>query len=147
MLASAFLFPSLKPHDSNRTGMIIPTAAGRTVAGGKVLEPRPRMVMLVYLGAFWIAPTYRRASQVAPAAKNPPANAGDVRDMGSIPGLGRFPGGRMATHSSILAWRIPMERGGWQALIHRVEESRTRLKQLSMHPCTTPISIHLSIDF
>ena len=63
------------------------------MAGGKVLEPRPRMVMLVYVGAFWIAPTYRRASQVAPAAKNPPANAGDVRDMGSIPGLGRSPGG------------------------------------------------------
>ena len=34
-----------------------------------------------------------RASQVALVVKNPPANAGDVRDMGSIPGLGRFPGG------------------------------------------------------
>ena len=45
--------------------------------------------------------------------KNPPANAGD---LGSIPGLGRFPGGEMATHSSILAWRIPWteEPGGLQ---------------------------------
>ena len=33
--------------------------------------------------------------------KNPPANAGDIRDTGLIPGL------EMATHSSILAWRIP----------------------------------------
>ena len=39
--------------------------------------------------------------------KNPPANAGDGRDAGSISGLGRSPGGGNTTHSSILAWRIP----------------------------------------
>ena len=39
--------------------------------------------------------------------KNLPANAEDVRDMGSIPGLGRPLEEGMATHSSILAWRIP----------------------------------------
>ena len=39
--------------------------------------------------------------------KNPPANAGDVRDMGMIPGSGRSPGGGHGNHSSILAWRIP----------------------------------------
>ena len=44
------------------------------------------------------------ASQVALVVKNPPANAGDMRDGGSVPGLRRSPGG---THSSILAWRIP----------------------------------------
>jgi len=33
------------------------------------------------------------ASQVALVVKNPPASAGDVRDAGSVPGLGRFPGG------------------------------------------------------
>ena len=38
--------------------------------------------------------------------KNPPANAEDERDMGSVPGLGRSLRGRMATHSSILAWNI-----------------------------------------
>ena len=32
------------------------------------------------------------ASQVALVVKNPPANAGDIRDMGSVPGLGRSPG-------------------------------------------------------
>ena len=36
--------------------------------------------------------------------KNPPANA---EDTGSIPGLGRSPGEEMATHSSVLAWRVP----------------------------------------
>ena len=38
--------------------------------------------------------------------KNPSANVGDIRDVGSIPGLGRFPGGGHG-NSSILAWRIP----------------------------------------
>ena len=39
----------------------------------------------------------------------------------------------MATHSSILAWRITKDRGAWQAIAHRVAKSRTRLKQLSTH--------------
>ena len=47
------------------------------------------------------------ASQVALAGKNPPANAGDIRDLGSIPGSGRSLKEGMAIHSSILAWRIP----------------------------------------
>ena len=48
-----------------------------------------------------------RASRVALVVKNPSASAGDVRNKGSIPGSGRSPGGGDATHSSILAWRIP----------------------------------------
>ena len=40
-------------------------------------------------------------------AKNQPANAGDIRDVGSIPGSGRSPGEGNGTHSSILAWRTP----------------------------------------
>ena len=47
------------------------------------------------------------ASQVALVVKTPPANAGEERDVGSIPGSGRSPGGGHVTHSSILAWRIP----------------------------------------
>ena len=55
--------------------------------------------------------------------KNLPANAGDVKDVGSLPGLGRSPGGGMAAHSSILAWRIPWteEPGRLQSIgLHRV---------------------------
>ena len=57
-------------------------------------------------------------SQVVPVVNNPPANAGDLRDLGSIPGLGRSPGEGMAIHSSILAWRIPWtkEPGGLQSM-------------------------------
>ena len=43
--------------------------------------------------------------------KNLLANAKDVRNAGLIPGLGTSLGEGMATHSSILAWRIPMDRG------------------------------------
>ena len=39
----------------------------------------------------------------------------------------------MATHSSILAWRIPVDRGAWWATVHKVSKSRTRLKQLGTH--------------
>ena len=46
-----------------------------------------------------------------------PDNAGDARDVGSIPGLGRSPGEGRATHYSLLAWRIPRteEPGGLQS--------------------------------
>ena len=50
--------------------------------------------------------------------RNLSANAGDVRNMGSIPGLGRSLGEGHATHSSILAWRIPWteEPGGLRSI-------------------------------
>ena len=47
------------------------------------------------------------ASQAAPVVKKLHANVGDIRDAGSIPGLGRSPDKEMVVHSSILAWRIP----------------------------------------
>ena len=51
-------------------------------------------------------------------------NAGD---LGLIPGLGRSPGGGHGNHSSILACRIPMDRGVWWASVYRVTKSRTQL--------------------
>ena len=44
---------------------------------------------------------------MAPVVKNQPANAGDAKGLGSIPGLGRSPGGGNGNLLSILAWRIP----------------------------------------
>ena len=41
----------------------------------------------------------------------------------------------MATLSSILSWKIPMDRGTWWVIVPRVTKSWTRLKQLSMHVC------------
>ena len=56
--------------------------------------------------------------------KNPPANAGDMRDVGLIPGQEDLLEEGMATHSSILAWRIPWteEPGGLQSI--RVSKSQ-----------------------
>ena len=51
--------------------------------------------------------------------KNLPANAGDIRDVISIPGLGRSTGGGHGDpNSRILAWRILMDRGAWWATVH-----------------------------
>ena len=54
-------------------------------------------------------------------------SACNVGDLGLIPWLGRSSGGGNATHSSILACRIPMDRGAWQATVHGVAMSWTRL--------------------
>ena len=53
--------------------------------------------------------------------------AGDAGDLGSVPGLGRSTGEGHATHSSILAWRIPMASGAWWAAVHGVAKSQTPL--------------------
>ena len=51
----------------------------------------------------------------------------NVGDLGSIPGLERSPEEGMATHSRILAKRIPMDRGAWRATVHGVTKSQTQL--------------------
>ena len=49
--------------------------------------------------------------------KNLPANAGDVRDVGSIPGLGRFPGGGNGNLLQYPCLENPMNRGAWRAIV------------------------------
>ena len=49
--------------------------------------------------------------------KNLPANAGDIKDVDSIPGSGRSPGEEQATHSSSLAWES-MDRAAWWVIVH-----------------------------
>ena len=57
--------------------------------------------------------------------KNPPANAGDLKDPGSIPEKG------MATHSSILAWRIPWTEVGYSPWGHKESDKTERITLLS----------------
>ena len=59
--------------------------------------------------------------------KNPPANAGDARDLGSIPGLGRSSDVEKARHTSILAWKIPWAEEPGGAISHGATKSQTRL--------------------
>ena len=74
-----------------------------------------------------------RASRVVLVVMNLPARVGDIRPLGLIPGLGRFPGG---VHGNPLLLRFsclenPLDRGVWWATVHRVAKSGTRLKRLS----------------
>ena len=60
-------------------------------------------------------------TQLALVVKNLPASVGNIIDVGLIPESGRSSGeDGMATHSSILAWRIAVDRGAWWATVHRV---------------------------
>ena len=65
--------------------------------------------------------------------KNPPANAGDIRDTGSISGSGRSPGGGYGNPFQYPCLENLMDRGAWGATVHRVAHSWTQLKGLSMH--------------
>ena len=64
-------------------------------------------------------------TQVALVVKNPPANAGDIRDAGSIPELGRCSGGGRGIPLQYSCLENPMNRGAWQAVVHRVAKSQT----------------------
>ena len=57
--------------------------------------------------------------------KNPPASAGDVRDVGLIPGFGRSPGGGHGNPLQYACLENPMDRGSWQATVHGVAKSWT----------------------
>ena len=72
------------------------------------------------------------SSQVAPVVKNPPANEGDVRDEDSIPGLEKSPRGGHGNPLQYSCLENPMDRGTWQATVHRVTKSQTWLRWLSM---------------
>ena len=68
--------------------------------------------------------------------KNLPANVGDIRDSGLIPGLGRSPGAGNGNPLQYSCLENPMDRGAWWATVHGVAKSQTRLKLLSTHACT-----------
>ena len=84
------------------------------------------------LGPLWFS-----HHQVALVVKNPPANAGDLRDEDSIPGLGRSPGEGNSNPLQYSCLENPMDRGAWGAPVHRVAKSWTWLKWLFMHAHTT----------
>ena len=68
----------------------------------------------------WNTCRYDWASQVVLAVKNLPATAGHIRDAGSIPGLGRSPGGGHGNLSQYSCLENPMDEGAWWAMVHRV---------------------------
>ena len=71
------------------------------------------------------------AFQVVLLVKNLPANGGNIRDQGLIPVLERSPGGGNCNPLQNSCMENSMDRGTWQATVHRVAKSQTQLKQLS----------------
>ena len=65
--------------------------------------------------------------------KNPPASAGDIRDIGSIPGSGWSPGEGHGNPSQYSCLENPMDRGALQATVSGAAKNQTQLKQLSVH--------------
>ena len=62
---------------------------------------------------------------MALAVKNLPANAGGIRDVGSVPGSGRFPGGGHGNWLKDSCLENPTDRGSWESTVHRVSQSQS----------------------
>ena len=82
--------------------------------------------------------------QVVLGVKNSPANAGDVGNVGSIPGLGRSPGGGHGNSLQHSCLENPIDREAWRAMVHRVAKSWTQLKWLRMLAWTAACQASLS---
>ena len=82
-------------------------------------------------------------TQVALVVKNPSANVGDLRDVDSIPGLGRSPEEGNGYPLGYSYLENPMDRGAWWATVHGVAKNWTRLKQLSVHIFLTAFCVIL----
>ena len=80
-----------------------------------------------------VSPNWDLASQVVLVVKNPPANTGDIRDVGLIPGSGRPPGGGHGNTLQYSCLENPKDRAAWRTAVHGVAKSRKRLKQPRTH--------------
>ena len=89
--------------------------------------------MIEWFSIFGVHPNHLGVSQGALVVKKLPANAGDIKDVGSIPGSGRSPGdgnGNLLQYSCL---KDPTDRGAWQATVLGVTQNWTQLKRLSTH--------------
>ena len=91
---------------------------------------------LIFWSLNWVKVWYKGASQVTLVVKNWPANAGDIRDMGLIPGSGRSPGGGYGSSLHYSCLENPMDRKAWWAIALWV------CKEL----CTTETTEHSTSD-
>ena len=73
-------------------------------------------ILGIIIGQVW-------ASQVMLVIKNLPASVGDIRDAGSVLGLGRFSGGGLGNPLQDSCLENPMDRGTWQATVPRIAKN------------------------
>ena len=93
----------------------------------------PSSVTLIAWNEPWWEYLHHGAFQVALVVKNPPVNAGDIKDVGLIPGLGRFRGGGHSNPLQYSCLENSSDWGAWWAIVHRIAQSRTLLKWLSTY--------------
>ena len=67
-------------------------------------------------------------SHVALVVKNPPVKARDIRDVSSLPGMGRYPGRGRGNPLQYSCLENPTDRGAWRAIAHRVAKTPSGLK-------------------
>ena len=108
--------PGIKPRS--------PTLQADALTSEPSGKPPNWNLIFRYLGLRY---THTQASQVMLVVKNPPAKARDSRDLGSMCGPGRSPGGGHGNPLQYSCLGSPLDRGAWQATVHRVTKSRTRL--------------------
>ena len=87
----------------------------------KLLIGLPRKPKLITAIVYWVW-----ASQETPGVKNPPANAGDARDITSIPGSGRSPGVGSGNPLQYSCLENSMDQGAWQATVYGVTKCQTQ---------------------
>ena len=78
-----------------------------------------------------ILPGNNKVPQVELVVKNPPANVGDIRDVGLIPGWGRSPGEGHGNPLQYPCLENPWTKEPWWATVHRVARSQIQLKDLA----------------
>ena len=89
--------------------------------------------MVFTLGSILVGYEKYWASQMSLAVKNPPANAGDIRDIVSIPGSRRSPGAGRGNPLQYSYLENPMDRGAWRSTVHGIAMSQTRLSDKHFH--------------
>ena len=111
----------------------------------------PMMALIPFHNITWLYPLLG-ASQVVKnlglVVKNSPTNPGDIRETGFDPWVGKIPWSKKwqpRCHYSILAWRIPTDRGTWWSTLHRVTKSRTQLTWLSTAHSTSFTNLWYSL--
>jgi len=124
---------SLQPH-----GLSPPGSSVYRILQTRILEWVARTTLHIILTVYihsssnLLAPQFLGFPSDA-SGKELTCHAGDLRDAGSIPGLGRSPRGGYGNPLQYSCLDHPMDRGAWQAIVHRVAQSWTRLKRLSRH--------------
>ena len=92
---------------------------------------RVAIIWEIRIDRYTILCIWIRVSQMALVVKKQPANAGDIRDMGLDPWVGKIPGEENGNLLQYFCLENPMDRAAWWATVHRVSKSWTWLKWLN----------------